>query len=456
MSHDQSFTTKHFVIMLIERKQYVDKLFSKSWNGKVKIITGIRRCGKSFLLRTLYKQALIDDGVSVDNFIEIDLEKSEFVAYRNPVTLADYVRERTKDKRRKYYLFVDEIQRSYKVKTSDIDERLVPEEDRELLYTTFYDTLSSLMALPNLDVYVTGSNSKMLSSDIVTNFRDRGCEIKVYPLSFGEYCAFANLEKTEALEEYLSFGGMPLAVLEQDENERRKYLQGLHKNVYLKDIVERHKLKDDTILDALTDAIYSSVGSLTNPHKLASTTGSLMGRNTSDNTIKSYLDYLEDAYLIADAKRWDVKGKRYFSTILKYYAVDLGLRNARLNWRQQERSHLMENMVFNDLIRRGYSVDVGVVELERVVEGKRQQSQYEIDFVVNTGQGKVYIQSALNVDTPEKKAQETFSLRNTGDFYRKIVVLDGSRKLWIDEDGVMYVGVIPFLLDNLAESLLLD
>ena len=231
MSHDQSFTTKHFVIMLIERKQYVDKLFSKSWNGKVKIITGIRRCGKSFLLRTLYKQALIDDGVSVDNFIEIDLEKSEFAAYRNPVTLADYVRERTKDKRRKYYLFVDEIQRSYKVKTSDIDERLVPEEDRELLYTTFYDTLSSLMALPNLDVYVTGSNSKMLSSDIVTNFRDRGCEIKVYPLSFGEYCSFANLEKAEALEEYLSFGGMPLAVLEQDENERRKYLQGLHKNV---------------------------------------------------------------------------------------------------------------------------------------------------------------------------------------------------------------------------------
>lgn len=392
----------------------------------------------------------MNNGVSASSFIEIDLEKGEFAAYRNPVTLEEYVRERAKDKRKKLYLFVDEIQRSYKVKTSDVDEKLVPEEDRELLYTTFYDTLSSLMALPNVDVYVTGSNSKMLSSDIVTNFRDRGCEIKVYPLSFEEFYSFANMEKAEALEEYLTFGGMPLAVMEPDENEKRTYLQGLHKNVYMKDIVERHNLKDDTVLDALTDAIYSSVGSLTNPHKLASTTGSLMGRNTSDNTIKNYLDYLEDAYLIAGAKRWDVKGKRYFSTILKYYAMDLGLRNARLNWRQQERSHLMENMIFNDLIRRGYSVDVGVVELERVVDGKRQQSQYEIDFVVNTGQGKVYIQSALNVDTPVKKEQETFSLRNSGDFYRKIVILDGSRKLWTDEDGIMYIGVIPFLLDNLS------
>ena len=440
--------------MMIERKQYVDKLLSKSWNGKVKIVTGIRRCGKSFLLRILYKQTLMKKGVKASSFIEVDLEKEEYAAYRNPVVLADYVRERTKDKRKKFYVFVDEIQRSYKVKTSDVDENLVPEEDRELLYTTFYDTLSSLMALPNVDVYVTGSNSKMLSSDIVTNFRDRGCEVKVYPLSLSEFYAYAGIEKAEALEEYLMYGGMPLAVIEQDENEKRKYLQDLHKNVYMKDIVERHKLKDDTILDGLTDAIYSSVGSLTNPHKLAMTTGLLMGHSTSDSTIKSYLDHLEDAYLIASAKRWDVKGKRYFATILKYYAMDLGLRNARLNWRQQERSHLMENMLYNDLERRGYSVDVGVVELERVVDGKRQQSQYEIDFVVNTSMGKVYIQSALNVDTPEKKAQETFSLRNTGDFCRKIVVLDGSRKLWTDEDGVMYVGVIPFLLDNVIDVVL--
>ena len=438
---------------MIERNQYIDKLLSKSWNGKVKIITGIRRCGKSYLLRTLYKQTLMNRGVKADCFIEIDLERSDQAAYRNPVVLDEYVKERTKDKRKKYYVFVDEIQRSYKVKATDVDEQLVPEEDRELLYITFYDTLSSLMALPNVDVYVTGSNSKMLSSDIVTNFRDRGSEIKVYPLTLAEFYGYAGLEKAEALEAYLMYGGMPMAVTERVESEKKKYLQDLHKNVYMKDIVERHSLKDDSILDALTDAIYSSVGSLTNPHKLATTTGSLMGRGTADVTIRNYLDHLEDAYLITSAKRWDVKGKRYFSTILKYYAMDLGLRNARLNWRQQERSHLMENLIYNDLISRGYSVDVGVVELERVMDGKRSQSQYEIDFVINTGSQKVYIQSALNVDTPEKRAQETFSLRNTGDFCRKIVVLDGSQPLWSDEDGVIYVGVIPFVLDNIVDKL---
>lgn len=333
-----------------------------------------------------------------------------------------------------------------------MDESLVPEEDRELLYTTFYDILNDLMARPNLDVYVTGSNSKMLSKDIVTNFRDRGSEIKVYPLSFAEYLSVAQMEKADALEEYLMYGGMPLTILEPDEKEKRKYLQGLFSNVYIKDIVERYNLKDDNILSALVDALSSSVGSLTNPNKLANTAGTLMGKSPSHNTVKNYLDYVEDAFLFQSAKRWDVKGRKYFDKIQKYYAMDLGLRNARLNFRQQERPHLMENMIYNDLIRRGYSVDVGIVELTRVIDGKRKLSQYEIDFVVNVGNSKVYIQSALNVDTPEKKAQETFSLRNTGDFFRKIVVLDGSRKLWTDEDGVMYVGVVPFLLEDvLAE-----
>ena len=220
----------------------------------------------------------------------------------------------------------------------------------------------------------------------------------------------------------------------------------LHKNVYLKDIVERYKLRDDVIIDSLTDAIYSSVGSLTNPHKLANTVSSVLGRSTSDRTIKTYLDYLEDSYLMASADRYDVKGKRYFNTIKKYYACDLGLRNARINFRQQERSHLMENMIYNELLRRGYCVDVGVVEIERKIDGKRVQSQYEIDFVVNTGTDKIYIQSALNVDTEEKKNQETFSLRNTQDFHRKMVVLDGNSKQWTDVDGVSYIGVIPFLL----------
>ena len=231
-------------------------------------------------------------------------------------------------------------------------------------------------------------------------------------------------------------------------------MQGLFTNVYLKDIVERYNLKDDTILSALVDALSSSVGSLTNPNKLANTAGSLMGISPSPNTIKHYLDYVEDAFLFQSAKRWNVKGRKYFDKIEKYYAMDLGLRNARLNFRQQERSHLMENMIYNDLIRRGYAVDVGIVELNRTVDGKRKMSQYEMDFVVNVGNSKVYIQSALNVDTPEKKAQETFSLRNTGDFFRKIVVLDGSRKPWSDEDGVMYVGVIPFLLDDMIAGII--
>ena len=414
----------------------------------MKIVTGIRRCGKSFLLFNLYKDYLLNEGVEKDCFVELALDKKAHAKYRNPNELYDYVLRKTKDDKKRYYVFIDEIQLSYKVKNEDVDERLVPEEDRELLYTTFYDILNDLMGRKNLDIYVTGSNSKMLSKDIVTNFRDRGSEIKVYPLSFKEFYPVSGMEKADALEEYLTYGGMPLAVLEKDEAEKRKYLKGLHKRVYIKDIVERYKLKDDEVLEALIDALSSAVGSLTNPHNLANAAGSLMKRSTSDNTIKNYLDYLEESYLFVSAQRYDIKGKRYFENTLKYYSMDTGLRNAKLNFRQQERSHLMENIIFIELIRRGYSVDVGVVELVLVKDGKKQQSQYEIDFIVNTGREKVYIQSALNVDTETKRSQETFSLRNSGDFFRKIVIVDGNAKPWTDEDGIMYMGVIPFLLDE--------
>ncbi len=432
--------------MDIQRNDYVERLYAKSWNGKVKIITGIRRCGKSYLLSRLYKQFLINKGVAEDCFVEIDLEDDSNAAYRNPQVLSEYVRAKCKNKRRKYYVFIDEIQRCSKVLAPNVDLSRVAEEDRELLYITFYDILNGLRKQPNLDVYVTGSNSKMLSSDIVTYFRDRGSEIKVYPLSFAEYYAHAGMDKRDALDRYLEFGGMPLAVLEPNEQEKRNYLAGLHKNVYMKDIVERHKLKDDVIIDALTDAVYSSIGSLSNPYKFANTITSVMAHKTTDKTIKGYLEYLEDAYLISHAERYDVKGKRYFENIKKYYAMDLGLRNARLNFRQQERSHLMENMIYNELIRRGYRVDVGVVEVERVVDGKRQQSQYEIDFIVNTGSEQLYIQSALNVDTKEKMEQETFSLRNIRDSFRKIVILDGNTHPWMNDEGVTFMGVIPFLL----------
>ena len=434
--------------MIIEREEYINQLMAKRWNGKVKIITGIRRSGKSYLLSTLFKNHLIAEGAREEDFVEVALDRKAGIKYRNPNLLYDYIMKRTKDTNRKYYVLIDEIQLSYKVKNEEVDEALVPEEDRDMLYTTFYDILNDLIARPNLDVYVTGSNSKMLSKDIVTNFRDRGSEIKVYPLSFSEYLSVSGLEKADALEEYLMYGGMPSAVLEPDEKEKRRYLRGLFLNVYVKDIVERYHLKDENLLNAVIDSLSSSIGSLTNPNKLSNTAGSLLGNKPSHNTIKAYLDYMEDAFLFQSAKRWDVKGRKYFDSIQKYYAMDLGLRNARLNFRQQERSHLMENMIYNELIRRGYSVDVGIVEQVRIVEGQRKFSQHEIDFVVNIGNDKVYIQSALNVDTPEKKEQETFSLRNTGDFFRKVVVLDGSQKPWTDEDGVLYIGVIPFLLED--------
>jgi hypothetical protein len=438
--------------MVIDRPRYIELLMHKRWNGKVKIITGIRRCGKSFLLNTLYRQALIGEGVTEDSFVEIALDRKSDMKFRNPNVLYDYIKSLTRDQTRKYYVMIDEIQLSYRVRNKDVDESMVAEDDSDLLYTTFYDVLNDLMSCRNLDIYVTGSNSKMLSKDIVTNFRDRGSEIRVAPLSYEEFLSYTRLDKADALEQYLTYGGMPLAVLETDEKEKQRYLRSLFTGVYMKDIIERYHLKNDAVMNALIDALCSSVGSLTNPHRLANTAATLLDKTTSDHTIKAYLDYLEDAFLFSAARRYDVRGRKYFDTLKKYYAVDLGLRNARLNFRQQERSHLMENMLYNELIIRGYSVDVGVVEVQQMNDGKRYKGQYEIDFVVNLGNEKVYVQSVLNVSSPDKKAQETFSLHNTGDFFRKIIVLDGNQKMWTDEDGVIYVGVIPFLLHDYIEG----
>jgi len=414
----------------------------------VKIITGIRRCGKSFLLSTLYRQFLIDEGINEGNIITIDLEKKGQAKYRNPLLLFDYIVARTSNQSERYYIFIDEIQLSAKAKDPDIDESTVADDDIELMYVTFYDVLNDLRDRRNLDIYVTGSNSKMLSKDIVTNFRDRGSEIQVYPLSFAEYYSYSGLEKPDALEQYKKYGGMPLSVTEPDEKEKRKYLRELHKRVYYKDIVERYGLKDDSVLDALVDSLYSSVGSLTNIHNISNAAATLMNRSTSDHTVKAHIDHLEDAYLIQHAQRYDVKGKRYFDYPMKYYAMDVGLRNAKLNFRQQDEGHILENIIYNELIRRGYFVDVGMVQVTRTVDGKRVESQHEIDFIVNTGSGKVYIQSAMQIDDEDKKRQETMSLRNTMDSFRKIVVLGGNQMLWTDEEGISYVGVIPFLLDE--------
>lgn len=432
---------------MIKRDFYLNRLISKKENGLVKIITGIRRCGKSYLLFELYKKYLKSIGVDDHHIIQIQLDKKTFEDYRNPNKLYDFILKSAKGKGN-FYVFIDEIQLCYRVKKDGVDEMSVPKSDRDLLYTTFYDILNDLMARKNLDIYVTGSNSRLLSKDVATNFRDRGVEIQLHPLTFSEFYNYAKLEKADAWEEYMSYGGMPLAVLEKDENEKSEYLKNLFSKIYIADIKERNNLKDEEPLSALIDVIFSSVGSLANPHKLNNTLSTVQHTKLSDHTIKKYLDFLEDAFIIKKANRYDVKGKKYLDFPLKYYAADVGLRNARLNFRQQERTHIMENIIFNELVARGYSVDVGVAQVSSTKNGVQTKSNYEIDFVVNMGFNKIYIQSAFSIDDEEKKKQEIRPLINSGDFFKKIVIVNGNQKRSTDENGITYIGVIPFLLDK--------
>ena len=432
--------------MEINRDHYLDQLVRRKHNGLVKVVTGLRRVGKSYLIFNLFKRHLLDSGVKTSHIIEIALDQERFERLQNPLLLAAYLRERVKG-RGMFYVLIDEIQLSLKVRKPGIRAADVAPEDRKNLYVTFYDVLNEFRAQPNVDLYVTGSNSKMLSKDVSTNFRDRGFEIRVHPLSFGEYLAATGLEKAEAFDEYLIWGGMPMAVLEKDDSARAKYLKDLFSKVYMKDIRERHKLKGDLVLERVSDMLFSSIGSLTNPHSIVRTLNGQTGGRTTDRTIKKYLDYLDDAFLFSRARRYDIKGKKYLYFPEKFYAEDLGLRNARLNFRQTEEGHLMENAIYNELVRRGCNVDVGVVEHFGKVEGKTVKRQYEIDFVVNLGMKKVYVQSAFRIPDEEKKAQETMSFRKSGDFFRKIVVMAGTRRPMVDENGIVYVGVIPFLLE---------
>lgn len=432
---------------MIKRDYYLNRLISKKENGLIKIITGIRRCGKSYLLFELYKNYLNSIGIDDAHIIQIQLDKKAFEDYRNPNRLYEFILGKINETE-KFYIFIDEIQLCYKIKKENIDESKVAEEDRALLYTTFYDILNDLMSRKNLDIYVTGSNSRLLSKDVATNFRDRGVEIQLYPLSFSEYYEYAGGEKADAWEEYMAYGGMPLCVLENDEREKEKYLKELFTKIYIADIKERYKLKDEEPLSALIDVILSSVGSLTNPHKLSNTLESVLHAKLSDHTVKKYMDYLEDAFIIKKADRYDVKGKKYLDFPSKYYVSDIGLRNARLNFRQQERTHIMENIIFNELVSRGYSVDVGVVQVSSTKNGVQKKSNLEIDFIVNQGFNKIYIQSAFSIDDDGKKAQETRPLLNCGDFFKKIVIVNGSQKRTADENGIIYMGVIPFLLEK--------
>lgn len=422
--------------MIIERNEYLKELIKKKDNGRIKIITGIRRCGKSFLLFKLYKNYLMKTGIVEDQIIEIALDDIENIKYRDPFKLNDYIKERTTDDKR-YYIFIDEIQFSKSVQNPFIDQ-----EDK----ITFIDTLLSLMKRQNLDIYVTGSNSKMLSKDILTQFRDRGDEIHIYPLSFAEMSScYDDIDK--AWSDYVLFGGMPYVMMLENFDEKSKYLKALFEETYIKDIIERNQINNgEDVLEVLLDFVSSAVGSLTNPLKLSNRFASEKNINISNNAISKYLSYFEEAYVLYSAKRYDIKGSRYFSTPLKYYFADIGLRNARLNFRQVEETHIMENIIYNDLIRRGFNVDVGVVEYFPVIDGKTKRVQLEVDFVINRGNRRYYIKSLFAINSEEKKEQERNSLKRIDDSFKKIIIVRDNIVPRYDEYGIYYIGIRDFLL----------
>ena len=433
--------------MRIPREQYLQKLINKKDNGRVKIITGIRRCGKSYLLFELFTEYLKENGISPEQIIGLSLDEIQNARYRNPLELDKYIREQIKDDTNRYYILIDEIQF-----VSEIQNPYVADAEAKL---TFIDVILGLIKIKNADIYVTGSNSKMLSSDILTQFRDRGDEIRVFPLSFAEFYNAFDGDKREAWLEYYTYGGMPVTLSLASHEEKSQYLRNLFSMTYLKDIVERHSIQNNSeVLENLINTIASSVGSLTNPTKLSKTFESEKHIKIVSTTIDKYLNYFVDAFLIDKAYRYNVKGKKYIHTPLKYYFTDVGIRNARLGFRQQEETHIMENILYCDLLRRGFSVDVGVVEQNLVTnEGKKVRKQLEVDFVVNRGSQRYYIQSALSIADSEKRLQEISSLIHIPDSFRKIVVVRDYIKPWQDENGILYVGIEQFLLDDKAIDL---
>lgn len=405
----------------IDRELYLNQLINKQNNGLVKIITGMRRCGKSFLLDPIFKEYLISEGVSENHIIKIDLDERRNKKYQDPDVLDEYIRSLIVDEET-YYLLLDEVQK--------VDD--------------FESVLNGFLHIHNLDIYVTGSNSKFLSSDIITEFRGRGDEIRVFPLSFSEYYSVFKGEKEEAWDEYITYGGLPKIISINGENEKAKYLKQLFEKTYLSDIVERNNIQRTDILDSILNILSSSIGSLTNPNKLLKTFQSNGVKDLSINTISSYLKYLQESFLINKAERYDIKGKKYIQSPFKFYFSDIGLRNARLNFRQQEETHIMENVIFNELLIRGYNVDVGVVSI-RDGDAKKQ---IEVDFVCNQFNKKYYIQSALSLPTHEKTVQEERLLLNIQDNFKKIIIVKDSKKSWITEKGILVIGIIEFLLNK--------
>ena len=415
--------------MEIKRDSYLEQLKIRKDNGMIKIITGIRRCGKSFLLFVLFKKYLLESGVDHDHIIEIALDGIENEELRDPKKCYRYIKDAMKDEQ-KYYLLLDEVQ----------------------FMPRFEEVLNSLLRIGNIDVYVTGSNSKFLSSDIVTEFRGRGDEIRIYPLSFAEFYAVFDGDFDDAWEEYMIYGGLPQVVKFSVERQKAEYLKNIFNNVYIKDVVERNRIQNVDEINTLVDILASVIGAPTNPTKISNTFKSERGINYSNKTISNHIDYLAEAFLISKAERYDIKGRKYVGANRKYYFSDIGLRNARLNFRQQEPTHIMENIVYNELLIRGYNVDVGIVDvLAKNSDGKRVHKQLEVDFVVNQGSQRYYIQVAYDMTSEEKQTQELNSLRNIPDSFKKLVIVNGTKKPWRNEEGFVIMGMKYFLLN--ADSL---
>ena len=410
--------------MQINRDYYLNKLVSAKNDGLIKVVTGIRRCGKSYLLNNIFYEYLLIDGVNENHIIKVALDDSDNEELLNPKNLSKYIKDKIIDKDI-YYVILDEIQ----------------------LVENFEGVLNGLLRINNIDIYVTGSNSKFLSTDIITEFRGRGEEIRIYPLSYYEFMSIYKGDKLDGWVEYITYGGLPLVVTMSNDERKMNYLKEQQKNVYINDVVERNNIKNDSELITLVEIISSSIGSLSNPKKLSDTFKSNAGVDISPKTISSYLKYLEEAFLIEKSERYDVKGKKYMSTPYKFYFSDIGLRNSFINFRQYEETHIMENVIYLELKRRGYNVDVGVVELKERKENKFTYKQLEIDFIANKGNNKIYIQSAFSMPTAEKKEQEERSLLKINDSFKKIIIVKDYIKRIRDDNGIIVMSVFDFLLD---------
>ena len=420
---------------MINRDYYLDRIVHKMWNGEIKVITGIRRCGKSVLLLDLFYQYLLEHDVSEEQIIKIELDQRRYYKYRNPIVLCEYVETLVNEnKDKKLYLFIDEVQMTSKV----------VDKENGGIEVTIYDMLNELKAYKNLDVYVTGSNSKGLSNDIATEFRGRASQIHVYPLSFKEFCSAVSVDERQALDMYMLYGGMPRIISLDDEKDKKEYLSSLYRELYIKDIVERNGIEREDILNDILDFLASQISSLTNPTNVANALASMKNEKINPALVSNYIKHIMDSFLISEAKRYDVKGKTYFKYPNKYYYTDMGLRNARLNYRQFDPGHLMENIIYNELLRREYSVDVGVV----ADRSERRNVQKEIDFVVNDADKRIYIQSALRMDTEDKTDSELSSLMLTKDFFKKIVIRQDISHNYYDDNGIFHCSLIDFLLER--------